>query len=65
MGILGDWEVAKENAYTELYVTQDTEEGEEDLARQRAGNDVLLRVIKDGDGSVLTSEERVREVGRS
>ncbi|KAK3542091.1 hypothetical protein QTP86_013424 [Hemibagrus guttatus] len=57
---------AKQKAYEELYTRLDTNEGEKDLyrlARQRArdGKDVQqVRVIKDRDGRVLTSEERVQ-----
>ncbi|KAK3518545.1 hypothetical protein QTP70_001605 [Hemibagrus guttatus] len=61
-------EVSKANqkAYDELYTRLDTREGEKDLyrlARQmdRDGKDVqLVRVIKDRDGRVLTSEESVQ-----
>ena len=48
-----------------LYEKLDTKEGEKDLyrlarQRDRAGKDVLqVRVIKDADGNVLTSEESV------
>ncbi|KAF7706916.1 hypothetical protein HF521_018134, partial [Silurus meridionalis] len=55
---------AKEKAYEKLYERLNTKEGEKDLyrlARQknRAGKDVLqVRAIKDGDGNVLTIEER-------
>ncbi|KAK3532174.1 hypothetical protein QTP86_009195 [Hemibagrus guttatus] len=54
---------AKQKAYDELYTRLDTREGEKDLyrlARQRDqdGKDVQqVRVIKDRDGRVLTSEE--------
>ncbi|KAK3570685.1 hypothetical protein QTP86_025027 [Hemibagrus guttatus] len=57
---------AKQKAYDELYTRLDTREGEKDLyrlARQRDhdGKDVQqVRVIKDRDGRVLTSEERVQ-----
>ncbi|XP_051786647.1 uncharacterized protein LOC127528918 [Erpetoichthys calabaricus] len=54
---------AEEKAYDELYERLDTKEGEKDRwARQRdqAGKDVQqVRVIKDKDGNILTSEERV------
>ncbi|XP_051784320.1 uncharacterized protein LOC127527954 [Erpetoichthys calabaricus] len=56
---------AKEKAYDELYERLDTKEGEKDLyrlarQRDRAGKDVQqVRVIKDKDGNVLTSEESV------
>ena len=56
---------AKAEAYDELYDRLDTEEGEKDLyrlarQRDRAGKDVQhVRVIKDADGNVLTSEESV------
>ena len=56
---------AVQNAYDELYERLDTKEGEKDLyplARQRdqAGKDVQqVQVIRDRDGSVLTSEESV------
>ncbi|KAK3526544.1 hypothetical protein QTP70_030770 [Hemibagrus guttatus] len=63
---------AKQKAYDELYTRLDTREGEKDLyrlARQRYrdGKDVQqVRVIKDRDGRVLTSEERVMEsLGKS
>ncbi|KAI5614578.1 hypothetical protein C0J50_8916, partial [Silurus asotus] len=55
---------AKEKAYEEMYERLDTK-GEKDLyrlarQRDRAGKDVLqVRAIKDGDGNVLTSKERV------
>ncbi|KAK3556710.1 hypothetical protein QTP70_015094, partial [Hemibagrus guttatus] len=54
---------AKQKAYDELYTRLDTREGEKDLyrlarQRDRDGKDVQqVRVIKDVDGSVLTSEE--------
>ncbi|KAK3506985.1 hypothetical protein QTP70_034266 [Hemibagrus guttatus] len=57
---------AKQKAYEELYTRLDTREGEKDLyrlARQRDGDgkDVQqVRVIKDRDGRVLTSEESVQ-----
>ncbi|KAK3545555.1 hypothetical protein QTP70_008158 [Hemibagrus guttatus] len=57
---------AKQKAYDELYTSLDTREGEKDLyrlARQRDqdGKDVQqVRVIKDRDGRVLTSEESVQ-----
>ncbi|KAK3519772.1 hypothetical protein QTP70_004293 [Hemibagrus guttatus] len=57
---------AKQKAYDELYTRLDTREGEKDLyrlARQRDqdGKDVQqVRVIKDRDGKVLTSEESVQ-----
>ncbi|KAK3573129.1 hypothetical protein QTP86_014133, partial [Hemibagrus guttatus] len=57
---------AKQKAYDELYTRLDTREGEKDLyrlARQRDqdGKDVQqVRVIKDRDGRVLTSEESVQ-----
>ena len=56
---------AKKKAYDELYEKLDTKEGEKDLyrlarQRDRAGKDVLqVRVIKDTNGNVLTSEENV------
>ncbi|KAJ8375265.1 hypothetical protein SKAU_G00058450 [Synaphobranchus kaupii] len=56
---------AKERAFSELYKRLDTKEGEKELfrlARQRdqAGKDVQqVRVIKDRDGKVLTSEDSV------
>ncbi|KAG2463133.1 CFDP2 protein, partial [Polypterus senegalus] len=54
---------AKEKAYDELYERLDTKEGEKDLwatERDRAGKDVQqVRVMKDKDGNVLTSEESV------
>ena len=56
---------AKKKAYDELYEKLDTKEGEKDLyrlarQRDRAGKDVLqVRVIKDANGNVLTSEESV------
>ncbi|KAK3515812.1 hypothetical protein QTP70_034025, partial [Hemibagrus guttatus] len=57
---------AKQKAYDELYIRLDTREGEKDLyrlARQRDqdGKDVQqVRLIKDRDGRVLTSEESVQ-----
>ncbi|KAK3557745.1 hypothetical protein QTP86_000302 [Hemibagrus guttatus] len=57
---------AKQKAYDELYTRLDTREEEKDLyslARQRDqdGKDVQqVRVIKDRDGRVLTSEESVQ-----
>ncbi|KAK3549444.1 hypothetical protein QTP86_001446 [Hemibagrus guttatus] len=57
---------AKQKAYDELYTRLDTREGEKDLyrlAKQRDqdGKDVQqVRVIKDRDGRVLTSEESVQ-----
>ncbi|KAK3511968.1 hypothetical protein QTP70_027665, partial [Hemibagrus guttatus] len=57
---------AKQKAYDELYTRLDTREVEKDLyrlARQRDqdGKDVQqVRVIKDRDGRVLTSEESVQ-----
>ncbi|KAK3527749.1 hypothetical protein QTP86_003187, partial [Hemibagrus guttatus] len=57
---------AKQKAYDELYTRLDTREGEKDLyrlARQRDRDrkDVQqVRVIKDRDGRVLTSEESVQ-----
>ncbi|KAK3511787.1 hypothetical protein QTP70_023192 [Hemibagrus guttatus] len=57
---------AKQKAYDELYTRLDTRDGEKDLyrlARQRDqdGKDVQqVRVIKDRDGRVLTSEESVQ-----
>ncbi|KAK3532252.1 hypothetical protein QTP86_011841 [Hemibagrus guttatus] len=56
---------AKQKAYEELYTRLDTREGEKDLyrlarQRDRDGKDVQqVRVIKDRDGRVLTSEESV------
>ena len=56
---------AKDRAYGELYERLDTKEGEKDLyrlarQRDRAGKDVQqVRMIKDKDGNVLTSEESV------
>ncbi|KAK3516912.1 hypothetical protein QTP70_028203, partial [Hemibagrus guttatus] len=57
---------AKQKAYDELYTRLDTREGEKDLyrlarQRDRDGKDVQqVRVIKDSDGRVLTSEESVQ-----
>ncbi|KAK3553970.1 hypothetical protein QTP70_017462, partial [Hemibagrus guttatus] len=57
---------AKQKAYDELYTRLDTREGEKDLyrlarQRDRDGKDVQqVRVIKDRDGGVLTSEESVQ-----
>ncbi|KAK3557560.1 hypothetical protein QTP70_030490, partial [Hemibagrus guttatus] len=57
---------AKQKAYGELYTRLDTREGEKDLyrlarQRDRDGKDVQqVRVIKDRDGRVLTSEESVQ-----
>ncbi|KAK3568499.1 hypothetical protein QTP86_008605 [Hemibagrus guttatus] len=57
---------AKQKAYDELYTRLDTREGEKDLyrlarQRDRDGKDVQqVRVIKDRDGRVLTSEEGVQ-----
>ncbi|KAK3574323.1 hypothetical protein QTP86_005094 [Hemibagrus guttatus] len=57
---------AKQKAYDELYTRLDTREGEKDLyrlarQRDRDGKDVQqVRVIKDRDGRVLTSEECVQ-----
>ncbi|KAK3574010.1 hypothetical protein QTP86_034357, partial [Hemibagrus guttatus] len=57
---------AKQKAYDELYTRLDTREGEKDLyrfarQRERDGKDVQqVRVIKDRDGRVLTSEESVQ-----
>ncbi|KAK3536924.1 hypothetical protein QTP86_027069 [Hemibagrus guttatus] len=57
---------AKQKAYDELYTRLDTREGEKDLyrlarQRDRDGKDVQqVRVIKDKDGRVLTSEESVQ-----
>ncbi|KAK3529130.1 hypothetical protein QTP70_016558 [Hemibagrus guttatus] len=57
---------AKQKAYDELYTRLDTREGEKDLyrlarQRDRHGKDVQqVRVIKDRDGRVLTSEETVQ-----
>ncbi|KAK3557054.1 hypothetical protein QTP70_024466, partial [Hemibagrus guttatus] len=56
----------KQKAYDELYTRLDTTEGEKDLyrlarQRDRDGKDVQqVRVIKDRDGRVLTSEESVQ-----
>ncbi|KAK3553131.1 hypothetical protein QTP86_031709, partial [Hemibagrus guttatus] len=57
---------AKQKAYDELYTRLDTREGQKDLyrlarQRDRDGKDVQqVRVIKDRDGRVLTSEESVQ-----
>ncbi|KAL1279411.1 hypothetical protein QQF64_026084 [Cirrhinus molitorella] len=57
---------AKQKAYEDLYTRLDTREGEKDLyrlarQRDRDGKDVQqVRVIKDRDGRVLTSEESVQ-----
>ncbi|KAK3544091.1 hypothetical protein QTP86_001479 [Hemibagrus guttatus] len=57
---------AKQKAYDDLYTRLDTREGEKDLytlarQRDRDGKDVKqVRVIKDRDGRVLTSEESVQ-----
>ncbi|KAK3524296.1 hypothetical protein QTP70_027035 [Hemibagrus guttatus] len=57
---------AKQKEYDELYTRLDTREGEKDLyrlarQRDRDGKDVQqVRVIKDRDGRVLTSEESVQ-----
>ncbi|MCJ8748268.1 hypothetical protein PDJAM_G00163190 [Pangasius djambal] len=57
---------AKQEAYVELYTRLDTREGQKDLyrlarQRDRDGKDVQqVRVIKDRDGRVLTSEESVQ-----
>ncbi|KAK3543525.1 hypothetical protein QTP70_023635, partial [Hemibagrus guttatus] len=57
---------AKQKAYEELYTRLDSREGEKDLyrlarQRDRDGKDVQqVRVIKDRDGRVLTSEESVQ-----
>ncbi|KAK3568759.1 hypothetical protein QTP86_016289 [Hemibagrus guttatus] len=54
---------AKQKAYDELYTRLDTREGEKDLyrlARQRDRDVQQVRVIKDRDGRVLTSEESVQ-----
>ncbi|KAK3568602.1 hypothetical protein QTP86_010289 [Hemibagrus guttatus] len=57
---------AKQKAYDELYTSLDTREGQKDLyrlarQRDRDGKDVQqVRVIKDRDGRVLTSEESVQ-----
>ncbi|KAK3543257.1 hypothetical protein QTP70_014086 [Hemibagrus guttatus] len=57
---------AKQKAYDELYTRLDTREGEKDLyrlARQRDQDGKAVqqvRVIKDRDGRVLTSEESVQ-----
>ncbi|KAK3545315.1 hypothetical protein QTP70_003668 [Hemibagrus guttatus] len=57
---------AKQKAYDEVYTRLDTREGEKDLyrlarQRDRDGKDVQqVRVIKDRDGRVLSSEESVQ-----
>ncbi|KAK3561088.1 hypothetical protein QTP86_028408 [Hemibagrus guttatus] len=57
---------AKQKAYDELYTRLDTREGQKDLyrlarQRDRDGKDVQqVKVIKDRDGRVLTSEESVQ-----
>ncbi|KAK3531759.1 hypothetical protein QTP70_028291 [Hemibagrus guttatus] len=57
---------AKQKTYDELHTRLDTREGEKDLyrlarQRDRDGKDVQqVRVIKDRDGRVLTSEESVQ-----
>ncbi|KAK3509147.1 hypothetical protein QTP70_020260, partial [Hemibagrus guttatus] len=57
---------AKQKAYDELYTRLDTREGEKDLyrlarQRDRDGKDVQqVRLIKNRDGRVLTSEESVQ-----
>ncbi|KAK3539590.1 hypothetical protein QTP70_010259 [Hemibagrus guttatus] len=57
---------AKQKAYDKLYTRLDTREGEKDLyrlarQRDRDGKDVQqVRIIKDRDGRVLTSEESVQ-----
>ncbi|KAK3565722.1 hypothetical protein QTP86_014199, partial [Hemibagrus guttatus] len=57
---------AKQKAYDELYTRLDTRDGQKDLyrvarQRDRDGKDVQqVRVIKDRDGRVLTSEESVQ-----
>ncbi|KAK3521822.1 hypothetical protein QTP70_018557, partial [Hemibagrus guttatus] len=57
---------AKQKAYDELYTRLDTREGEKDLyrlarQRDRDGKDVQqVRLIKDRDGRVLTSEKSVQ-----
>ncbi|KAK3528813.1 hypothetical protein QTP70_011605 [Hemibagrus guttatus] len=58
--------MAKQKAYDELYTRLDTREGEKDLyrlarQRDRDGKDVQqVKIIKDRDGRVLTSEESVQ-----
>ncbi|KAK3528598.1 hypothetical protein QTP70_005013 [Hemibagrus guttatus] len=65
-GIFMEVSKAKQKAYDELYTRLDTREGEKDLyrlarQRDRDGKDVQqVRVIKDRDGRVLTSEESVQ-----
>ncbi|KAK3532193.1 hypothetical protein QTP86_009472 [Hemibagrus guttatus] len=57
---------AKQKAYDELYTRLDTREGQKDLyrlarQRDRDGKDVQqVRVIKDRDGRVLSSEDSVQ-----
>ncbi|KAK3570342.1 hypothetical protein QTP86_017287 [Hemibagrus guttatus] len=53
---------AKQKAYDELYTRLDTRDGEKDLYRRdRDGKDVQqVRVIKDRDRRVLTSEESIQ-----
>ncbi|KAK3544508.1 hypothetical protein QTP86_013333 [Hemibagrus guttatus] len=59
---------AKQKAYDKLCTSLDTREGQKDLyrlarQRDRDGKDVQqVRVIKDRDGRVLTSEESVEEM---
>ncbi|KAK4302380.1 hypothetical protein Pmani_025531 [Petrolisthes manimaculis] len=56
---------AKDRAYEKLYEKLDSREGEKDLyrlarQRDRAGRDVQhVKMIKDVDGNILTSEESV------
>ena len=58
---------AKEHAYEELYDKLETEAGQKELyrlakQRERAGKDVqLVKVIKDENGVLLSSEEDVRQ----
>ena len=58
---------AKEHAYEELYDELETEAGQKELyrlakQRKRAGKDVqLVKVIKDENGVLLSSEEDVRQ----
>ena len=58
---------AKEHAYEELYDKLETEVGQKELyrlakQRERAGKDVqLVKVIKDENGVLLSSEEDVRQ----
>lgn len=62
---------AKQKAYDELYDRLDTKEGEKDLyrlarQRDRDGKDVKqIRVIKDSDGKVLTTQDDERRILRS